>query len=509
MTALKPRKYSFAERFVIEQKRGRSFLGALFTSTWNTLGVGSMAYDATDPRNSSLRGQFYRPTTHADLVNNIPALRNICRSFERNNSTVRAIVEGLVANVIGSGIGLEPDTGDDEVNDKIRAEWNKYIRYCGIDGTGLYQLQQVAFRDIVIGGEALARLVIEEDRNREKKIPLAILPLEPEWLGGDGMTLSAQNNTEMGGVILDDYGRPKAYRLMSPQGILEEIPARMVLHAFERRRSMQVRGEPWLAPILTTLRQEKDLVQIELEAAKNSSAYAVAIMTPGGQASEMDEMGRAVRNIQPGTVAELLPGEQIQMLQSNRPAQQIAEFRKMLRGDEAAACKLGQRWLDRDVSGANYSSMRADMLDQEKLIGPCREWFGHQYVGKLYKAVLPYLALKAGVSLPSSDYRLIPDGQPYVDPLKDAQAGAMAIAFGLSTFEEECGKRGKDWKQVMEQKKREEEFADSLDLSIQTPAGIMVGEDGDLGANADPGGEVSTAGIAKGSRPRDKNGHFL
>lgn len=506
---IKRQKPSFAERIVLEQRKGRSFLGALFSSTWNSLGSGAMAYDATDPRNTSLRGSLWRPSSTADLVSSIPALRNISRSFDRNNATVRAIVEGLVANVVGSGIGLEPNTGDEKIDEKIRVEWVKYCKDCGVNGESLFALQQVGFRDVVIAGESLWRLVVDEKRMAKGKIPIAILPLEPEWLGGDGMTTGGMINTQMGGVTLDDLGRPASYALVSPSGKMENVPADKIVHCFERRRSLQVRGEPWLAPIMTTLRQEKDLIQIELEASKNSSAYAVAIKTQGGMAQEMDEKGDSVRNISPGSVAELLPGEEIQMLQSNRPAQQISEMRKMLRGDEAGAMKLGMRWLNRDVSGANYSSLRADMLDSERLLGPCREWAGNSYAGKVYQAVLPYLAIKAGVKVPSDDYRLVPDGQPYVDPLKDAQAAAMAIAFGLSTFEAEIGKRGGDWKAIFAQKKREEEMADELDLSIQTPAGIMVGDDGDMGAMADPEGATASTGSAKGSRPRDKNGHFL
>jgi capsid protein len=142
----------------------------------------------------------------------------------------------------------------------------------------------------------------------------------------------------------------------------------------------------------------------------------------------------------------------------------------MLRGDLAAAMRLPQRYLDRDVRGANYSSMRADMLDSDRILAPVREWFGHMTAGRLYKAALPYLSVKAGVPMPKSQgYRLLPDGQPYVDPQKDAEAALTAIAGGLSTFRIEIAKRGGDLDEIWTEKAEEEKLAKSLGLSLVIP----------------------------------------
>lgn len=486
---LKRTKPTFSERVSGELRRGRSIFSAIFSSTWNSLGSFIGSYDAVDPRNTAMRGVIGRPTTAADLATSTPYLRNLCRNYERNNAGARAMVEGLVANVVGSGISLEPDTGDAATDEKIREAWGDYIRDCSIDGCSLYELQTLAFRDVVVAGEAIWRFVV--DPARGDKIPLCILPLEAEWLGDSGMTVVGQTQGYVGGVKLDQYGRPVSFSLYSPGGTYEEVPAAAISHIFERRRALQIRGEPWLAPIITTLRQEKDLVTSELEAAKNTAGFAAAITTNGGLPADLDEKGEHVRNIALGSVLELQQGEDIKLLNHTRPSQQIAPFRDMLRGDMAGALRIGRRWIDRDISGANYSSMRADMLDNERLLGPVREWFGNQTVGRLYKKVLPYLAIKAGVVVKSDKYRLVPDGQPYVDPLKDAQAAAMAIEFGLSTFEAEIGKRGGDYKQVWTKLAEEKKMLDKLGIVLHSPSGVPFGDEAAMAEGADNSGPKS------------------
>lgn len=464
-------KPSFSERVRGEMNRGRSLFSAIFSSSWNSLGSFVNTYDVVDPRNQAMRGVIARPASAADLVTSQPYLRNLCRNKERNNPTVRSAVEGLVANIVGAGIDLEPDTGSPETDEKIREVWRDYCRDCAIDGMGLHQLETLAAREVIVAGEGLWRLVIDMERNGKGKIPMCVLPLESEWLGDSGMTVVGQSEGFVGGIKLDKFGRPVSYSLVSPGGDTEPVPADKIIHIFERRRALQIRGEPWFAPILTTLHQEAGLITAELEAAKNTAGYAAAITTHGGLPGDMDEKGSPTRDIAIGSVLELQEGEDIKLLSHTRPSQQIKPFRDMLRGDEAGALRIGRRWLDRDISGANYSSMRADMLDNERLLGPVREWFGHQSVGRLYKAVLPYLCLKAGVSLQRDNYRLLPDGQPYVDPLKDAEAAAMAISFGLSTYEAEIGKRGGDYKAVWEKLAQEKKEMEKFGLELSSPSG--------------------------------------
>jgi capsid protein len=94
---------------------------------------------------------------------------------------------------------------------------------------------------------------------------------------------------------------------------------------------------------------------------------------------------------------------------------------------------------------------------------------GHGTAGRIYKDVLPYLCIKAGVPLQKPKYRLIPDGTPYIDPVKDAIGSALAIAFGLADYEEVVGAKGGDYRETWRKIAAQKEEAKSLGLELAIP----------------------------------------
>ena len=453
-------------------QRVRGAIQALFSATWVQTGSTLGGYSALDPRRKiidplALKQSANRQTANQLLASGLPGLRGYARSLERNNATARAAVEALVGLVVGSGIALEPDL--DPERDGVTAEeikalskaWAEWCACCGTDGSDLYELQRRAMRDVPVAGEALWRLV-KDPSALPGSVPLRVLPLESEWLLDTSATQTQEHPVP--GVRVDKLGRVVAYYIAAPdnsgkQDSAEEVPAKEILHIFERKRSMQLRGESWFAPVIETLMNERDLIDAELKAANMTAAMAIAIESENHGPLDTSENGTTddpAESLKVGSVVRLYPGEKAAALSHTRPSQQIAPFRQMLRGDFAAAMRLPQRFLDRNINGANYSSMRADMLDTERLLGPVREWLGHQTAGTVYKRILPMLALAAGLrKAPPARYRLLPDGQPYVDPSKDIAAATAAIAAGLSTEEAEITKRGGDPVQLAAQRQRE------------------------------------------------------
>jgi lambda family phage portal protein len=475
-------------------------------ATWTANSIGLTGYNATNPTRKILSNSRRpgRMTANELAMSSGPMLRNYARQAERNNPTARSAVDGLSALVVGSGIDLEPDTGDKATDDLIRPLWKDWCDSCSVDGRTVFQLQSEGFRDVVVAGEGLWRLVILPERTEAGEIPLAVLPLESEWLdematgvtygqGTDGMV-------QVGPILVDRYGRPVSYRLKNPDmsapWAAEDVPATAIMHFFEKRRSMQSRGEPWFAPIIETLQQERDLIDAELQAAVTSSSIGLAVTSAYHAELDTEEDGDATdpaQSLRIGGVARLDPGDELESFANTRPSQGIMPFRAGLRGDTAAAMRVPQRYLDRDVRGANYSSMRADMLDSDRLLSPVREWYGHATIGRLYREVLPFLALKAGIALPRAKYRLIPDAQPYVDPYKDIQAAAMAVATGMSTFEQEIGKRGGDWRKVWEELKKEQDEAARLGIKL------------DLSGTNAPAPQSSLGEVAPANTPAKAN----
>lgn len=444
----------------LSRAHGRGVVNSTLSSIGGLFGMGG--YAATDPSRGIMgRKQPTTGTANQLLTASLPQLRAYCRHLERNNPTARAAVEGHVALIVGSGIALEPDSGDKAADERIRAVWLEFIKDCCVNGEhDIYYLEAQALRETVVAGEFLWRFVVEPELIDQGKIPIAVLPLEAEWLHQLSNTMGqkdANGVTWVNGVGVNEYGKPVAYRLTNPElngTEYEEFKASEIAHDFERRRALQARGEPWFSPVIEVMQQERDLVDAELKSAVNTSALGLAITSEHHDDLDTNTNGNTddpAQSLRIGGVARLFPGEEVTAFSHTRPSQQIAPFRTMLCGDNAGALRLPQRFFNRDVSRANYSSMRADMLDSERLLAPVREWFGHATIGRLYKAALPWLAMQAGIKTPSAKYRLVPDGQPYVDPEKDVKAALLAIVGGLSTWEKEVGKRGEDAKKLVAQ----------------------------------------------------------
>jgi lambda family phage portal protein len=438
--------------------------------TQSVLGSGKAGYDANNPTRRILNN---RPgdRSAADLsLSELPALRAYARQLERNNPTARAACDATAALVVGSGIALEPDQPEwsERQTEKVRKEWLDWCDTATVDGRSIYEAQAQGWRDTFTAGELLWRLVMDRERTARGDIGIAVLPLESEWLdahSGAIMTVLPDKSVKVGPIRLDIYGRPISYDLRNPESIgsyqAETVRAADIIHVFEKRRSMQTRGESWLAPVIETLTQERDLVATELQAAKTGAAIGLAITSDYHADLDTTEDGDSedpAQSLRLGAVARMYPGEKVEPFMTTRPSQQIMPFRDGLRGDSAAALRTPQRFLDRDISRVgSYSAMRGDNQDEERLMGPVRDWYGHGTIGRCYREVLPFICAKVGVPMPRRiKYKLLPDGQPYVDPEKDIAAAQASINAGLSTKEQEVGKRGGDWRAIAKQREAEE-----------------------------------------------------
>lgn len=473
----------------------RAFAGlvraAASAATWtaDTVLATSKNYDALDPSRKLIDRAIYQSKQQANEVLNggLRSLQYHCRHLERNNPTARAIIEGLTGLVVCTGISLEPNTGDPAIDDLVKAEWEKYIRHCAVDGRSLYELQDLGFREVVTVGESLWIDQIDPDLAAAGEIPLRILPLDSEWLEDSASSAPKDGITCANGLAIDSMGRTVGAYLANPSATKGKttffVPSERLNHCFEARRALQSRGEPWMAPVIETLILERKLVDAEIYAAQQTAALAIAITSEMHDAldtgdedpdADADDPAQILR---PGATVRLYPGESVEALGHTRPSQQIAPFRQMLRGDIAGCMRLPQRFLDRDVSRANYSSMRADMLDTQRLLDPVRQWWGECTAGRIYRKALPWILLKLGVTQQvSDDYKLIPDEVPYVDPQKDIPAALMSIWGGLSDYETEIGKRGGDRRKVWEQRRKEIEEAKGIDIKLPSK---VVGTDVD------------------------------
>lgn len=459
-----------------------SRLGAGLKRTLFTFANYLGAYSSTDvKRKSAFEGwRPSRATANQAMVGTLSTLVAQSRHLERTTTLGRSVVEGWKADVVGLGIDILPMTGDAELDMALLDAWHEFADSACVDGMSLWEWQAQVVGDMVTAGSSLDRLVLDPDRISQGRIPLAILPLEVEWLSEIPVGPIPEGMLFVRGVVQDKWGRPAFYHLRNPDTYQfwkgEIVPVEWIIHCFERRRKQQAHGEPVLVPAIERILQDDRLVRSELQSAVNASAPA-AVITSKFHEDNRDDDGDPVTDIPAGSVVRLLPDESLTAFAPMRPNPDIPPFRATIRGDVAGATRCSQFWLDRDCARANYSSMRMDQLLTKRSLAPVKSLIGRQAAGRVYEAAFPWLMLRIGKPLPTDPIKLArmkrydirPDQPEYVDPVKDVAASETAIAANLSTYEIECSSRGKDWLQVFQQRSRENDILKASGLPYPQP----------------------------------------
>ena len=451
------------------------------------------AYPSTDPA-SKLFG-FGRPRTGGSgdmaLAGNLTTLAAQGRHIERGTCMGRAVTEAWKADFVGRGIDVSPKSGDPSLDARLKEVWALWAERACVDGMPLWEWQALMVGQLPPAGAALTRLVVLPQRIQSGVIPMALLPLEIEWLTEMPVAEVAQGHKFVRGVEVDGFGVPQFYHLRNPENINagpgERVSANQIIHVFERRRAQQSHGEPALAPAIGRIMQDDRLVLTELDASVNTSALAVAI-TSERALDEGDDPDDPVTDIQPGTVVRLHPGENVETIANSRPSQLIDPFRGTLRGDVAGALRVNRQHLDRDYQRSTFMNSRMSNQDTDRLQASLKSLLCRQLAGSVYEAAFPWLMLAVGQTMPSNPirraqlmrYAVRPDERPYVDPTKDIAAAANAIALNLSTYHIEAAGRGKDFDEILAERKAENEalLAAGLPLpSVIKPSAQPLADD--------------------------------
>ena len=401
------------------------------------------------------------------------------RHLERNNATIRSIVEGHLADNVGTGIGVVPDTGDESVNERIRQEWERESDILGICGESDTELQRLWCREIDISGNLLARIIQDDSRTPLGLSPIAILPLELEWLSREPVGVEA-GNSFCAGIEFDRYGRPVAYHLCDPNGdgVVERVPAKWILHGFERKRAQMAIGEPRLCSVIERSLQRGRLIDTELKSAINASALSTFLKSGAHEEpsddGDTDSQGNPIymTEFPVGAHANLAPGDDIGVIQTTRPNMEVQEFAKAMDGDLAGAAQVSRIWLTRDGSAYNFANSKFDQIRTNMVVRPWQLWFGRIAAGRVYEYFLPYILNRLGLALKPEyrRYKLQPDVPQETDEKASAQALETSLKLGVTTRETYCSQRGQDWRKIAEQLALEQQTMEALGVKLGDPA---------------------------------------
>lgn len=432
-------------------------------------------------RRPTKRWDTTRGDADADIIYDLPTLRERSRDMERNTPLACGALNTTTMHVVGTGLKLQSHIDRTVLNmpndeaDKWEANTEREFRLwgeshdCDAARTLTFaEHQELAFRQSLTNGDHFTLL---------PRIPRASSPysLALQHIEADRvMNENGQANTATlcAGIEKDEYGAPQTYHICNqhPGAILRltkrtwtKVPAyggntdqRNIIHLFKITRAGQTRGVPYLAPVIETLKQLDRYTEAELMAAVVTSMLTVFVKSESGETdlAPMEPTGETQATttdkdikLSSGAVIGLDPGESIETVNPLRPNTGFDPFIMAILRQVGVALELPFEVLIKHFT-ASYSASRAALMEAYVFFRQRRKWLARHFCQEIYDIWL-YEAVAIGrISAPGffSDPLIkkaycgatwIGDAPIQIDPEKEINAARERIAVALSTVDEE------------------------------------------------------------------------
>lgn len=445
---------------------------------------------------------FWQPANQSpDLAmqSDATTIRARARDLVRNNAYAAGALRALVRNVVGRGIFPQADTGNETAGEQIEQLFERWNHTADAGGRlTFYDIQRLAYQEVLEAGECLIHFTtVDDDRSRPLRMALELV--DADRLADDAFTAarirSPEGNEIRRGVEVDALGRPVAYWIYPrhPNDInsiyesAERRPASEFLHLFKSERIGQTRGISIFAPVITWLKNLHYYTENELQASAVASCFTAAIKTMGGPADgslldtvdsdNTDTDGNTFEYLQPGMVARLLPGEEIEVVNPSRPNSDAEAWLTYLQRALATGLGLSYERMARDYTKTNYSSARNSDLEDRREFRVEQDWLCSHLCTPVYLRFLEAAVEEQEVPITASEllgeYPTVTKhywqrpGWEWVDPEKEAKASQLAIQSNLSTLADELGQRGRDLNTTLKQRAKEQQMIADMGLQPQ------------------------------------------
>jgi len=397
-----------------------------------------------------------------------PRLLARSRELVVTNGYAANACEAFAANLVGDGIKPSSLITDASLRDQVQKLWLAWTDEADADGlTDFYGLQAMVAREMFVAGECFVRL---RPRRAEDGllVPLQLQLLQSEMLPFEKTEADPNGNRIRCGIEFDLIGRRVAYhfrrrhpgdstdqRVAVPDTV--RVPAEEVLHIYRPIDAGQIRGLPHVAPAMVRLFLLDQYDDAELDRKKTAAMFAGFITKTapedpmmGEGAADLD--GAAIASLEPGTMQVLLPGEDVKF---SSPADvgggyEAFQYRTLL----AASASLGLPYhlVTGDVRQANYSSLRAELVEFRRRIGQLQHGvLAHQLCRPIWRRWLETAVLSGALEadpVAVQPVQWIPPRWDWVDPLKDIQAQVLAMEAGLTSRRKVVEATGYDIEEV-------------------------------------------------------------
>lgn len=441
------------------------------------------------------------PTT--DIIVDLPELRARSRDQMRNAPVAVGAINSGVSHIVGTGLSCTPAINSSFLGlaEEVAKEWcgNTRFRFetwasstdCDVArNLDFYDQQSLAQRTWFESGDGFVLTPRVARAGRPARLALQLLEADrvcnPDRKADtdtliDGIELAEETGETLAVHVARKH--PGDYR--STGNTWTRVPVRgssstgrrNVLHLFEPLRPGQVRGVPWIAPIIEPLKQLNRWTDNELNAAVSSSIFSIFMkMDPDAfdtlfndpdQETLLDTASEnRTKPQESGQAVNLLPGESIETASMNRPNPEFDPFWTALVRQMGMALEVPYEVLVMHFQ-SSYSAARGALLMAWKFYKRRRDLLAKKFCQPVYELWLADEVAAGRISAPgffADDVVRAAwckavwtgDGPGSIDPQKEVAAARERVEMEISTLDAESMLHdGVDWETKHAQRTRE------------------------------------------------------
>jgi lambda family phage portal protein len=178
-----------------------------------------------------------------------------------------------------------------------------------------------------------------------------------------------------------------------------------------------------------------------------------------GETAGADDYSPTITEAAAGTFEDIGDRE-FQAYDPKYPHEQYASFMTQNLQAVSTGWGISHASLSNNLSGVNYSSIRAGVMDDRELFKIIQNWFIRTFISRVYKNWLTMAVMRGEIKIngtiplsrPIEDYMGVkyqPKRWAWVDPLKDMQANNLAVELGVRSPLDVIKEEGRDPEKVL------------------------------------------------------------
>lgn len=429
-----------------------------------------------------------RPTGDANSTTmEVANLRQVARDLVRNNPIAAASMDIIADHVVGTGIVAKPMAATRAATNQARDRWKAWAETTACDAAGLHDfagLEKLVIRTVAESGEALIRRRVRRPEDG-LPIPMQLQVLEPDYIDSSRDTLPVRSGAPLSagrivqGVEFNGIGRRTGYYLFSEHpgstfagsATSSLVPAAEILHVFRLSRPGQVRGVPWLAPIMLRLKELDEYEDAALMKQKIAACLAVITSDMDGTSPALgatDTAQPTLDMLEPGMILNTLPGRQITVV--DPPA--VNEHGPFVAANlRAIAAGIGLTYEDLtgDYTNLPFSAARMSRLRHWARVDDWRwRMLIPQFCDPAWAWAMQAARVMGLTDTPAAYWTCPP--APMIDPAAEGLAYARNIRSGIQTLSESIRERGYDPDEVFAEMESDNRELDRRGLILDSDA---------------------------------------